>query len=119
MLDFKLALNHDLRKLGCNLDNVYIMIKPYSKTAYGRYYPSHGNGKARVVIYAHKDRNGEPYPYKQLLLTTVHELTHHEQYMNPKFKRIKGVMHNEEFYEIYGRYEKLVNRMYGGVENGL
>lgn len=84
----------------CNVAGFELILKPYSKSYYGRYIPKH----KRIVLYVYKDSNlQELYSYEELFSTALHEYTHHIQWCDPNFKRVKGIMHNAQFYEIFNR----------------
>ena len=52
-----------------------------------------------IVIYTGMEREFT-YTYDELLDTALHEYVHHVQYERG-FTRVRGVMHNKEFWEIY------------------
>lgn len=104
----------DLCSLRLPVDEVELYFRPYSKTYYGRYFPSYEEGvKPKVYIYPFNE-DQSIMDYGQILDTTIHELCHHIQYANG-FVRLKGVMHNSEFWKLYnlytGRAKKL--KMFG------
>lgn len=101
-------LDSHLRELGLPVDEVDLLIRPYSSTYYGNYYPSlDPEVKPRIFIYPYSNKKGTAlYPYSQILSTTIHEWIHHLQYRDPNFVRIKGVMHNPEFWRLYHQYMK-------------
>lgn len=104
-LKHKLTL--DLRRLGLPVDEVSFEIRGYSKSKYGNYYPSFitKDGVARVLIYPYIYENNEVmFPYSFLLSTAIHEMCHHLQYTNPAYVRLKGVMHDENFWILYNQY---------------
>ena len=69
----------------------------HSSTYWGRYFP-----ERRLIRLYVLDENGEPYSESVLLKEGLHELTHHIQYHHiPFWKRQKGVMHDDMFWEIY------------------
>ena len=45
------------------------------------------------------------FSYSTVLYHTIHEVCHHLQYTNPNYVRVKGVMHDPEFYRLLNRYE--------------
>ena len=95
----------DLRSLRLPVDEVEVSIRPYSKTFYGRYFPSHDDKKPRIFIYPFTDKSDEDcYPYSNLLSTAIHEMVHHLQYTNSNFIRYKGIMHNTQFWQLYNHY---------------
>ena len=99
MSELENQLRADLLKIGLN-ENFKLSLRPYSKSYYGRYIPRSNT----VIVYVNKSPNGEPYPYIDLLLVVIHEVIHCMQWSRPNFKRIKGVMHNPEFKQLYGIY---------------
>lgn len=110
----KSLLQQDLRVLGVDTTGFELVLKPYSKTYYGRYVPS----KKRVIVYLYEDSDfRNQYPYEDIFSTVLHEVVHHIQWSDPNFKRIKGVMHNSEFYSIYNnlmRRHKIFRVVNGG-----
>ena len=42
--------------------------------------------------------------YASILETAIHELCHHIQYTDGSFVRIKGVMHDPQFWRLYNHY---------------
>jgi len=81
-----------------DVEDFVLELKPIHSSAYwGRYYPD----RKLIRLYL-LDENGEAYPESILLKEGLHELTHHIQYYHiPFWKRLKGVMHDEMFWEIY------------------
>lgn len=96
----------DLRSLKLPVEEVELFIRPFSKTFYGRYFPSHDSvEKPRIFIYPFTNKNNEEcYSYSHLLSTAIHEMIHHIQYTNSSFVRYKGVMHNTQFWQLYNHY---------------
>ena len=95
----------DIRDLGLPINDVDLCIRPYSKIYYGNYYPQYDSDiKPRVYVYPCKNRKGELYDYDFILDTVIHEMVHHVQHTSPDFVRLKGVMHNQEFWQLYNRY---------------
>lgn len=95
-------LKNDLIRIGFDrklVESVEIEIKDYSKTYYGRYLPA----KKKIVIYRYKN-SGEEYSYDELLKVAMHEMIHAQQWSNPEFKRVKGVMHDVEFKRLMNQY---------------
>lgn len=80
------------------VDDFILELKPIHSSAYwGRYFPD----RKLIRLYV-LDENGEYYPESVLLKEGLHELTHHIQYHHiPFWKRQKGVMHDDMFWEIY------------------
>lgn len=94
-------LIRDLRLLGIDTDGFTLLLKPFSKSYYGRYKVQ----IKQIVVYIYSDKDCKNLiPYDRLFETTLHEAIHHIQWSSKDFKRIKGVMHNKEFYLLYNRY---------------
>ena len=96
----------DAEDIGLPISDVDLCMRPYSKCYYGNYFPRQEGSKRRprVYVYPYRDRNGCMYSYDLIMDTLIHEMVHHVQYTSPDFVRLKGVMHNPEFWEIYNRY---------------
>lgn len=89
-------LKSDIRVLGLPTD-FDIEFRGYSKTYYGRYFIY----DKKIVVYI-LNRKGEKIPYHHILDTVLHEAIHHYQHHHEEgFVRLKGVMHNANFYKIY------------------
>lgn len=97
----------DMSSLGLPVYEVDVEFRPYSKTYYGRYYPSVDDRriKPRVVLYPY-EVNGDFMSYDLIIENGVHEFIHHLQYVSGSFVRRKGVMHNEQFWRLYNFYMK-------------
>ena len=105
--ELRTKLLNDLRALNINTDGMTLVVKPYSKSFYGRYYPKDN----RIFLYAYKDPERTcMYPYNQLMKTLLHEVVHFIQWNDPEYVRVKGIMHNEEFYRIYNSLERQYKR---------
>lgn len=90
----------DLQIIGITADFT-LELKPYSKTYYGRYDPNIN----KITVYVYEDKDCTTLtPYKELLLTTIHEAVHSIQWNDKSFVRRKGVMHNTDFHRIYNGY---------------
>lgn len=100
----------DLSAIGLPVNEVEVVFRPYSKTYYGRYYPSVNENvkKPRVVIYPY-EVNNDLMDYNLILTNGVHEFIHHLQYTSGYFVRRKGVMHDPHFWKLYNFY---MNRAY-------
>lgn len=97
----------DLHRLKMPVDEIDLYIRPFSKTYYGRYFPSE-DGRPRIFVYPFANKsNSLCYSYTLILTTAIHEMVHHIQYTDPNFKRYKGVMHDTQFWQLYNHY---VNR---------
>lgn len=104
----------DLRDLSLPVDEVEIYIRPYSKTYYGRYFPTYKGDEVPPKIYLYPyEENGEFMPYEKILETVVHEFCHHIQYVSGH-ERVKGVMHDTQFWQLYNRYMKKAREIIGG-----
>lgn len=99
MQELETQLREDLLKIGLDV-KFTLSLRPYSKTYFGRYDPNTNT----IILYVHKTPDGVKYSYKELLLTTVHEAVHCLQWSNPDFKRVRGVMHDPEFKNLYDLY---------------
>lgn len=78
-------------------DFVLELLPTYSKSYYGRYFPN----RKLIRIYA-LNTYGDFYSDEFLLETALHELSHHIQYYHiPFWKRKAGVMHDDEFWNIF------------------
>lgn len=96
----KFSILRDLTRIGisCDFD---LKIKAFSKTNYGTYNPNNNT----ITIWVYKDKESKTlYPYSELLETAIHECVHCIQWSDPEFKRVKGVMHNSEFWGKYNKY---------------
>ncbi len=94
----------DMSSLGLPVCEVDVIFRPYSKTYYGRYYPSVNEAtKAKIAIYPY-EIPGEFMEYNHIVKTGVHEFTHHLQYTSGFYVRRKGIMHNQQFWELYNYY---------------
>lgn len=101
MRDLYHKLLSDVRKCGITEEFV-LELKPYSKTYYGRYDPN----KNKVTVYVYSDKECTTLmDYQELLFTVIHEAVHCIQWHDKSFVRIRGVMHDAEFYRLYSHYE--------------
>lgn len=89
-----------------DVEDFILELKPtYSKKYWGRYFPN----RKLVRLYA-LDENGEQYPDEDLLREGLHEVTHHIQHHHiPYWTRKFGVMHDEDFWEIF---RGMLSKMY-------
>lgn len=94
----------DLQSLGIPFD-FKLDLRPYSKTYFGRYNPN--NNKMTLYIYEDKQCT-KLYSYDKLLDTLIHEFTHYVQHKDPKFKRLKGVMHDSNFVKMFNSFKDKV-----------
>lgn len=93
-------LVNDLVSLKLPVEEINLVLRPYSSTYYGRYFPSSN----KVFIYPYKNEKGEFLDYSDILCTTIHEMVHHIQHQDPTFVRRKGVMHNPQFWCLYNHF---------------
>lgn len=94
-------LMRDIKKCGISVDFT-LELKPYSKTYYGRYNPELN----KITVYVYEDKQClHPVKYEELLLTTIHEAVHCIQWHDESYVRIRGVMHDAEFYKLYNKYK--------------
>lgn len=99
MQELEDLLKEDLARIGLDV-TCNISIRGYSKSYFGRYDPNTNT----IILYVLESPEGDMYPYLNVLLTTVHEAVHCKQWSDPKFKRIRGVMHDVEFKTLYNVY---------------
>lgn len=107
-----------MTSIGLPVDEVEVVFRPYSKTYYGRYYPSKNEDKARprVVLYPY-EVDGSFMSYCLILDNGIHEFIHHLQYVSGSFIRRKGVMHNQDFWKLYNFYKNRAAKL-GLCEEG-
>ena len=100
-------LLNDLNTLGIKDTDFDLVLRGYSKTMYGSYSPYNN----RIVLYVYMDSNYTyEYPYISLFETFLHEVVHYLQYKDPDFVRLKGVMHNPDFYNTFNFLMKKAKR---------
>lgn len=99
MQELEMSLRNDLLKIGLDVE-FNLSLRPYSKSYFGRY----DVATSTIILYVQKTPKGDRYPYEELLLTTIHEAIHCKQWHDPKYKRVKGVMHDLEFKRLYALY---------------
>lgn len=99
MQELETRLRNDLSKIGLDVEFT-LSLRPYSKSYFGRY----DINTSTIIVYVLKTPNGEMYSYEDLLLTTIHEAIHCKQWHDPKYKRVRGVMHDLEFKRLYAMY---------------
>lgn len=103
--ELKHRLILDMKSLNLPVEEVDLDLRPYSKTYYGNYFPTEdGNNIPRIWLYPYSNKNGDLLPYSDILETGIHEMCHHLQYTDPNFHRLKGVMHNPQFWKLYNHY---------------
>lgn len=96
--DIKRQLKRDINRLGLPVDFT-LTLKLYSVRYEGRYNPNVKN----VILYLYADKGLMlRHTYEHLLTYAIHEAVHHFQWKHdPTFKRVHGVMHNDDFKRIY------------------
>ncbi len=98
----------DLKLLGLSPHKLKydLCFKNYSSCYFGKYIrPRNKDFLPKIFIYLYKDSNNtELYSYKDIISTVIHEVCHHIQWSNPDFVRVKGVMHNKEFWDLWNSY---------------
>lgn len=99
MQELEMRLRNDLSKIGLDVEFA-LSLRPYSKSYFGRYDVI----SKTIILYVQKNTKGDMYPYKDLLLTTIHEAIHCLQWSNPNYKRVRGIMHDTEFKRLYDIY---------------
>lgn len=94
-------------EIGLPINEVSVFIRPYSKTFLGRYFPvpKGSTEKAKIYIYPFETLDSL-MDYSDIFETFVHEMCHHIQYKDSDFMRLKGVMHNQDFWLLYNFYMK-------------
>lgn len=98
--NLRTRLMSDIKVLGLPTDFI-LDIRGYSKTYHGRY----DIKSSTVIIYPIRYKESKlAYNYSKLLRETIHEVIHHYQWKHTEYKRIKGIMHNPEFYELENWY---------------
>lgn len=109
----------DLTQLNLPVNEVDLIIRPYSRTLYGRYFPVYDEKRVRpkIHIYPYKNKNAELLDYSMIIDTAIHEFCHHIQYSSGTFKRVKGVMHDTEFWKLHHHYTERARKyqIVGGV----
>lgn len=110
----------DLSVLNLPVDEVEVSLRPFSKTYYGRYFPVHNDNKVkpRIFIYPYENKDNDLMDYERILKTSIHEFCHHLQYTSGSFSRVKGVMHDTQFWQLYNYYcQKAVKKKIIGGES--
>lgn len=106
-----------LNSVGIDTSTMHFKLKLYSKRNLGVYHP---NTKNVFVYLTNKlDAQGNPIeikPLKELVLVAIHESCHHLQWEDLSFERIHGVMHNDEFWEMYEDYKNKFLSMYNRAQ---
>ena len=101
MRELAYRLLHDLRVIGINTEGFELVLRPFSKTYFGRYIVA----KKRIILYVYSDpERKERYAYSELIKILIHEVVHHLQHEDPDYIRYKGIMHDAEFKAMYEHY---------------
>lgn len=96
----KKQIKHDLLKIGMKID-FELELRDYSKTYHGRYDPE----KSKVILYV-KDKQNNYLAYNVIITHAVHEAVHHLQWKHDdSWERKYGVMHDEEFENLFSEYK--------------
>ena len=95
--ELKEKLVKDFKKLKIKAD-FDLVIKGYSSKFFGRYNPN--NKRLFLYIYPYPEQTFM-YPYEEIFLTFLHEVCHCIQHNDHTFVRVKGIMHNKDFYALY------------------
>lgn len=97
------SLLKDLSALNIPTDFT-LKLRFYSKYCFGKYDPN----SDVIILYVFADKNHcNLYSYELLLRTLIHECVHRLQWKSETYVRLKGVMHNAEFYKLFNEYSKL------------
>lgn len=104
--EIKTRLLFDLSELNMPVDEVDLVIRPFSKTFYGRYFPVYDEKKVKPKIHIYPfQENGELIDYDVVLAYCgIHELCHHIQHTNTSWQRLKGIAHDPQFWQLYNHY---------------
>lgn len=95
----------DMKRLNLPVYEVEIFFRPYSKTYYGRYFPSREEDiKPKLYLYPYKNNRGKFLSYDVILWTAIHETVHHIQYSDKSFRRKRGIMHDAQFWKLNNHY---------------
>lgn len=106
--ELRTQLLSDLSLINMPVDEVEVVIRPYSKTYYGRYFPVYDDKSQRpkIYIYPYENIKEDLMSYDLILETAIHEFVHHIQYTSGSYVRSKGVMHDTQFWKLYNHYVK-------------
>lgn len=105
----KYRLLTDLRSLELPIDEVEIFVRPFSKTYYGRYYPTCSDRPPKIYVYPFES-DGSVMSYETVLNVVIHEMCHHLQYRKG-YNRKFGVMHDAQFWKFYNFYVERAKRL--------
>ena len=99
----------DLSAVGVPVDLFELFIKDYSATYYGCYRTKTN----RIYLYNYEDKElTVPYSYEHMVNTAIHEAVHALQWHDDSHIRVKGVMHDEQFYLMYNKYSEALKEVY-------
>lgn len=104
--ELKSRLLSDLSLINLPVYEVNLVLRPYSKTYYGRYFPVYNEDRTtpKIYIYPYENVDEDLMEYDTILQTAIHEFCHHIQYTSGSFVRNKGVMHDSQFWKLYNHY---------------
>ena len=105
------TIYEELKGIGLPTD-VDIKLRGYSKSYFGTYDPN----TKRIIVYI-LDEEGNVYPKEEYMDTIIHEMIHHYQWQHTDYQRVKGVMHNPQFYKLFNKYMKIWRFKYGRNTN--
>lgn len=110
----ELQLYSDLEEVGLPTDFLLTLQEIHDPVNYGYY-----NINDKEIIIPILDNNLDEMSYKKLLEVAIHEAIHHYQWTKvPYFKRVKGVMHNEEFKTLFNHFTEVANvKIFGGAKS--
>lgn len=75
-----------------------VELRKYNKRFWGMYYSL----KDKIVLYLYHDpEEQKPISYERHIKTFIHEFVHHIQFLDPTHNRVKGVMHDPQFWTLY------------------
>lgn len=119
--ELRTKLLSDLSQIKLPISEVDLSLRPFSKTYYGRYFPVYDDKeiKPKIYIYPYENNRGEFMHYDLILETAIHEFCHHIQYASGSFVRMKGVMHNPQFWKLYNLYRDRAekDKLFGGLSD--
>lgn len=110
----ELQLYSDLEEVGLPTDFLLTLKEEHDPKNYGYYAIDE-----KEIIIPILDENLDEINYRKLLEIAIHESIHHYQWTKvPYFKRVKGVMHNEEFKTLFKHFMEIANiKIFGGVKS--
>lgn len=93
-----------LKYVGIDTSIMHFRVKRYSKKYAGVYHPNTTNTFVYLIKDIDENGNVIPFTMLELVYTSIHEACHAIQWHDENYKRIKGVMHDEQFYKLYNMY---------------